>query len=66
MKNKLSTSDKSAAFSNRHKLRLTDPQYYQRWIIKNATAQNLRNGNRPAITLPKIAFLERPEVHPDL
>jgi len=50
----------------RHKQRMSDRNYYQRWILKNATAQNLRNGNRPKITLPKLAFMERPELFPEI
>lgn len=53
-------------FFNRHSQRLSEPLYYQRWLLKNATAQNLRNGNRPQVTLPKLAFMERPEIYPDL
>lgn len=63
---KMKNAAQVASFTNRHKQRLSDPAYYQRWLLKNATAQNLRNGNRPQITMPKVRFLERPEIHPDL
>ena len=52
--------------ASRHSQRLSDASYYKRWLLKNATAQNLRNSNRPPITLPRVAFMERPELFPEI
>lgn len=52
--------------TSRHSEKLANREYYKRWILKNGAAQNLRNGNRPAITLPKLAFMERPELFPEI
>lgn len=53
--------------TSRHHSRVSsDREYFKRWVLKNAMAQNLRNANRPPITLPRVAFLERPELFPEI
>lgn len=56
-----------APMTSRHHSRISgDKEYFRRWMLKNAMAQNLRNANRPPITLPRVAFLERPELFPEI
>lgn len=56
-----------AIMTTRHRAKISnDREYFRRWMLKNAMAQNLRNQNRPPITMPRVAFLERPELFPEL
>lgn len=47
----------------RHIGRLTsDPEYARRWRITNALAKHKALGERPKVTLPRVMWLERPEI----
>ena len=42
-----------------------DPEYMKRWRVSNALAKDKARaaaGGRPPVTLPRLAFLEKPEI----
>lgn len=44
----------------------SDRQYWVRWMIRNSSPRTNGSESRIKITLPRVAFLERPEVHPEI
>jgi len=56
-----------AIMTSRHRAKVSsDREYFKVWMLKNAMAQNLRNKHRPPITLPRVMFMERPELFPEI
>lgn len=67
---KMNDIDLEKAFylvKNRHVQRITtDVEYRKIWLMKNAAGKTKRDGNRAPISLPKLGFMEREELFPEI